>query len=411
MSIRRRFFLTALFVPTLTTAVGIDGGAVFQIAASESLGLDSRAVGIAFGLGVLSIPMQLWAARMPLWRARRNLQVFLGITSVLCAALAVLLAMARPGDRLAVGALVVTVVAEINLSVLYATSWQPLVSFALTPQDRQRLNSRGNAAAGLLKALAALVFGALVLSGRIAFYAVAAAAAVALAFTLRRLPVPDRPAARATTSARVPASMKPLYVAVGIVAAGAWPLFVTYVDDVLWPTVNLGLIAAVQVTGSLLAAALWRATTADVTARARLAAGISAAATVAVAALRVPVDTAAEEAVVFVSLATAAAATTVVMISLMELAHRAIDAQTSVRSMTIYDVVASSSMQAGLLVAGFLVAASEASEGATGPDAYRVYLVAMAAVTLVVLSRLRRSNHGRPRPGRPPTGRLADGAQ
>lgn len=396
MRVQRRFFLTALLMPTLTAAVGIDGGAVFQIAAVENLGLDARVVGIAFGLGVLSVPVQLLAARMPLWRARRNIQLFLGITAVQCAVLALLLATAGPGDRIAVVALVVTVLAEISLSVLYATAWHPLLSFALTPVERQRLNSRGFAASGLLKAGAALLFGAVVLGGRVAYFVVAAAVAVGLAYVLRHVPAPERPPpSTAKSSTRIPDAARPLYVVVGLTAAGAWPLFIVYVDNVLWPTINLGLVAAVQLAGSLLAAAFWKTTTGEVQGRARWAAAASAACAFALATIDAPVGRPVEQLVFFVSLAGAAAATSTVFMTVMELAHRVIDPETSVRAMTLYDVAASTSMQTGLLVAGFLVAASD--DGGGRADLYRLYLVAVAALTLLALTRL-----GRRRPARPP---------
>ncbi len=87
----------ALLGPVLGSALGIDGGAIFQIFATEDLGLSPTAIGIAFGLGVLSVPVQIWAARMPLWRARRNLQTFLVIAAVQAWILAVLVATGTTG--------------------------------------------------------------------------------------------------------------------------------------------------------------------------------------------------------------------------------------------------------------------------------------------------------------------------
>jgi hypothetical protein len=407
VKVERRLFVVAVLLPTLTSAIGIDAGAIFQIAALENLGLTPRALGIAFGLGIVSVPVQLWAAHMPLRRARANLRLYAALVAVMCAVMAVLVAVLHVGDRLAVLALVVTVVAEITLSVLYATSWQPLVSFTLTSEGRQRLNARGGAAAGGLKAAAALLVGAVAGRARAGFFALFAAVAVGLMVLLGRVPAPDHaepdPSAGATQRTPIPDAMKPLYLTVGLVAAGAWPLFIVYVDNVLWPAINLGLVAAVQLTGSLLAAALWRSTAADVGARARWGSAASALAVVSLATLPAPVSSAAEQLVFFAALATAAAATTTVFLTLMELSHRVIDARTAVRSMTVYDVVASTSMQAGLLAGGFLVAASHGGRF----DAYRVYLVAMAAAALAVVSR---ATSAPPGPVPPPAGRAESGA-
>lgn len=406
MRTRTRFAVAALLMPAISSSVGVDGGAVFQIAAVENLGLDAEVVGIAFGLGVLSVPVQLLAARMPLWRARRNLRLFVVVTAVECAVLAALLVTVRPGDRLAYAALVVAVLAEINVSVLFATSWQPLLGVSLAGTDRQVLASRVGAVSGLVRAGAALLFGALLLGGRVAYFAVSAAAAAAVAVVLGGVAPPDRPPPDEHDAPRapVPPGMRPLYVAIGLTAAGAWPLFVVYVDDVLWPDVNLGLVAAVQLAGSLLAAALWRATTADVAHRARWAAVASLAAAASLAALPAPVDGAVEQMVFFASLTTAAAATSMMMLTVMELAHRAIDPATSVRAMTVYDVVASTSMQVGLLAAGFLVAASAGAERA---DPYRLYLVALALITLVVTARLSPPRRGRRRAAAPGDGAVS----
>lgn len=397
MSTRRRLFLIAILLPTATSSLGVDGGAIFQIAATENLGLSSRAVGIGFGLGILSVPVQLWAARLPLWRARRNLQIYTALVAAQCVALAVLVAALDKGDRLGVLALGITVLAEINVSVLYATTWQPLLAFTLTPEERQGLQSRGGAASGLFKAGTAFVFGAVGQWARVAFYALAGGVGAALVLVLRGVPAPERPppAEAPAPRAPLPAGIRPLYLAIGLTASGAtWPLFIVFVDKELWPTINLGLVAAVQVTGSLLASALWRTTTGGVGVRMRWAAFVSTTAAALLAAIPGTVDSAVEEAAFFAAAAGAAASTTIVFLSLIELAHRLIDAHTAVRSMTILDVVASTSMQAGLLTAGFLISA--------GSMPYRVYLVVMSAAGLAVITRLVTSTGEPPSPAPPP---------
>lgn len=380
MKTRTRLLIAALLAPTATKALGVDGGAIFQIAATENLGLSPRAVGIGMGLGVLSVPIQIWAARLPLSRAKRNLQLYFLLVAAQCAVMAVLVAAVDNGSRLAVLALAVTVLAEINVSVLFATTWQPLLAFTLTPQERQGIQSRGSAASGLVNAASALLFGAVGRAVRVVFYAVAAAVTAGLAAVVDPVPAPAGPAAataddadddNAAAAHDTPAAKAPPFAAIGIAAAGlTWPLFIVFVDQVLWPDINLGLVAAVQVSGGLLASALWRTTTADVGMRARLAGAGSLAAAIGIALIPGRIDNPTEEAVFFACAAGAAAATTIVFLSLIELAHRAIDEHTAVRAMTIYDVVASTSMQAGLLAAGFLISA--------GSMPYRVYLVVMA---------------------------------
>lgn len=388
---RRPFWAAALALPTINSAVGIDGGAIFQILATENLGIGSRALGIAFGMGILSVPVQLWAARLPLWRARRNLQLHMLLTGIQVSVLAALVAALGPGDPFVLAALAVTVLGEINVSVLYATTWQPLLSYGLAPLDRQRLSSRGAALSGLSKAAAAVVFGAGGTGVRVAMLVLFAAGAAVLAVAIRRIPVPDRPppadpAKPSAGRSRVPAGMRPLYIAVGLNAAGTWPLFLVYTSKVLWPTVNLGVLAALQLLGSLTAAASWRATHGEVGNRGRWAAFVALAAAVLLAAVPAPVAGGMEKAAVLVAAVAASAALTIVFFTIMELAHRVIDEHTSVRSMTIYDVVASSSMQGGLLASGFLIALS--SDHHWSVDPYKAYLVVIAAGVFAVFAKL-----------------------
>src|SRR5215213_2800753 len=88
----RQFLPIILLMPTLKSAIGIDGGAVFQLLAIEDLRLSPTQIGVAFGLGVLSLPVQVWAARIPLSRARRNLRIFLILSAAQAWLLAALVA-------------------------------------------------------------------------------------------------------------------------------------------------------------------------------------------------------------------------------------------------------------------------------------------------------------------------------
>ncbi|MEO7398843.1 MAG: hypothetical protein ABIW84_09790, partial [Ilumatobacteraceae bacterium] len=106
----RRFIPVTIALPVLGSALGIDGGAIFQIFASEDLGLSATAIGTAFGLGVVSLPVQVLAARMPLRWALRNLQAFLVVAAAQTWVLAVLVATGSASSFAGV-ALAVTVLA------------------------------------------------------------------------------------------------------------------------------------------------------------------------------------------------------------------------------------------------------------------------------------------------------------
>jgi len=160
-----RFVPMALTKPALAAALGIDGGAIFQILAVEDLGLSPAAIGTAFGLGLMSLPLQLWAGRMPLRLARRNLQIFLVLAAIQSALLAWLLAVGATGG-LAAMALVVTVTAEVAISVLFATAWQPLLSTRVRSRDRQRINAGWTALGRGLLAGLLVVFSAADVAGR-----------------------------------------------------------------------------------------------------------------------------------------------------------------------------------------------------------------------------------------------------
>ena len=55
---------------------------IFQILAVENLGLSPAAIGTAFGLGLISLPFQLLAGRIPLRLAKRNVQIFLVLAAI-----------------------------------------------------------------------------------------------------------------------------------------------------------------------------------------------------------------------------------------------------------------------------------------------------------------------------------------
>ncbi|WP_091462975.1 hypothetical protein [Micromonospora inyonensis] len=388
-----RFFAVALTMPTLGSALGLDGGAIFQIAAVEDLGLDPRTIGLAFAMGMLSVPIQVLAARLPLWRAGRNLQLFLLVAAVECAVLAVLVGLDVVGGGFALIALAVTVTAEVNLSVLYAPSWQPLLNYGLTSQERQRVNSWGRAAGGLIVAGAVLLYGSGGPVLRTAMFAVIGAVALLLAVAARGIPAPDRPVERDLDASvlgnrpKLSPTMRRIYLILAVAGlATAWPLFLVYADKVLWPGANLGMLGAVQLGGALLAAASWRSSHTDLGRYAWQAGLVLLTATVALAVVRAPVDGTTEQVITVAALAVASAANLTILLAMLERAHRDVDETTSVRAMTLLDVVASTSIQVGLFVGGLLVSFS--IDRADWPlDPYRIWLVAgTAAVAMGLVS-------------------------
>ena len=389
----RRFLPVTLLTPVLGAALGIDGGALFQILAVENLQLSPAAIGTAFGLGLLSLPVQLWAARLPLHRARRNVQLFLWITAAQGLVLAALLASGATGVW-ASTALVVTVTAEIAVSVLFATAWQPLLSARARSDDRQRLNTFWPAVARGLLAGTLVVFSASNATGRTLVLVVLAVAAAVAAVLLRHVDeaaAPTEPAATpdatlGDTQARasgIPVPMRWILASFALLNVGALPLWLVYLDEVAWPTANLGLVAAVQTLASVAALLAWRTTDGPLHRRANVGVLPVLLGSLALLVVDGAVDTGAERATVFILTAAMAGGATYTRVALLEAAHRTVDADSSVRSFTYLDVVASSALQLGLFAGGLLVTASSVS---AGPDAFVLFVVVttVAATATVV---------------------------
>jgi hypothetical protein len=382
-----RYIPATILGPLVGASLGIDGGPIFQILAVENLGLSAAAIGLAFGLGAVSLPIQLYASRIPIERARSNLQIFLVLAALQAWVLAVLVGIGATGG-LATVALGITVTAEISLSVLYATAWQPLLASGLDTYGRQRLNSTWPAVARGVLAGAVVLFAALDSSGRSAFLTVVGALAVATAIGLNAIDAP-RPAppaaATTTTSSASPTALAPATrIALVVFAAvnlGAVPLWLVYLDQVLWPTANLGAIAAVQTVASMAALLAWRSTAGDVTRRALVASIATLAAAAGIALIDGPVGSGAEQSVVVAATALVAAGTTTVRIAMLEAAHRVVRPANTVRAFTLIDVVASTSLQVGLLVSGLLITAST-DAGAGLADPYRAFVVVTSAATI-----------------------------
>jgi hypothetical protein len=386
----RRYIPATILAPLVGASLGVDGGPIFQILAIENLGLSATAIGIAFGLGVASLPIQLYASRIPIERARRNVQIFLALAAVQAWLLALLVGVGATGGFATV-ALGVTITAEISVSVLYATAWQPLLASGVDTHGRQQLNSTWPAIARGILAGALVLFAALDSGGRSLFLVVIGALAIATALGLNSIdppaPAPSN-AAESTTSTRSAKSATALAPASRIVLVvfaainiGAIPLWLVYLNKVLWPTANLGAIAAVQTVASMAALLAWKSTDGDVTRRALIAAVATLAAAASIATLDSPVGSDAQQAILVAATAAMAGGATTARIAMLEATHRVVTPANTVRAFTLLDVVASTSLQAGLLISGFLITASANPETSL-TDPYRAFVVITTATTV-----------------------------
>ena len=399
------FIPGTVFLRTLLAAVGVDGGPIFQILAMENLGLTPRQLGVAFGVGVVSLPLQIAAARLPLRYARRNARLFFVMLSMQCFVLSGLLAAGASGT-MAMVALVVTVIGEIGVSVLHAPSWQPLIAVSLSGVQRQRLNSLWPAVARGVLAGCLVLFTSWNVRGRSVVLGVCGLSALISAACLSALPSPAAPrtvpekskgtlgnaprimSGRTRSSPFTLARDLPwgLLTAAGAVNLAALPLWLGYLKTSLYPHADLGRVGAVQTIASLAALLAWRATDGDLTYRGRLAASALVVAGAVTLLLAGPVDTVLEAATVYGITVVSAFSTTVINVVILEELHRRTPSGATVKTFTMLDVVESTSLQIGLFVAGFLI-----DPATTVP--YRVFLLctsAAAAVTTFTLPPNRR---------------------
>ncbi len=398
----RRLIPVTLFLPLFGASLGVDGGPIFQIFAIENLELSPTVIGIAFGFGVVSVPIQLYASRIPLHRARRNAQLFLLIAAVQAWVLALLVGFGVTGP-LASTALAITVTAEIALSVLFATAWQPLLSYSLDTAARQRLNATWPAMArGLLAALLVL-FAALGGEGRAVFLAVVGLVALGCALGLGGVADPPREAESATAAraakggARLSSATRSVLVVLAAVNVGALPLWLVYLDTVLWPSANLGLIAGIQTAASMVALLALRPTDDDVSGRALVAAAALLAAVLTISFVGDTVDGQVSQVLVFAATAVIGAAGSTVRVAMLETAHRSVNTENSVRAFTVLDVVASTSLQLGLLVSGFLIAASAGNTWLIDP--YMGFVLIGSVGAVIAVGRTRTAASVRPKAG------------
>ena len=387
---RFSYFAFVVLLPLLGASLAVNGSAVFQIIAIEELGLTSRQVGLAVGLGAISIPFQVWATRVPLSLAHRNLRVYVFAMSAMSLVMAWLIT--GPGSTTFVVAsvMVIAVLAELAVSVLFATSFQPLLSTTVDPQFRQQLNAQGRAAGGLLAIGFVIVVGWASTNGRVGILIGLAVMGAMLTPAISKLRRPD-PGSELESSPRDQSATEPnlrwIFVAIGISVIPAWPFFVTYAADAFWPEANLGLIGAALVIGGLGAAALWRPAVSGLLRRARIGAIALLFCALALVPLNAPLTGAANEAAAFGILIAATASGAVVRMSLLEMAHARSDASTSVAVLTRLDVIGSTCMQLGFLAAGFLIELSVDSRWTADP--FQLSLIGGGALLVAAISQIR----------------------
>jgi hypothetical protein len=394
----RRFIPATLLAPLVAASLGVDGGPIFQILAIENLGLSATAIGIAFGLGVASLPVQIYAARIRIERARRNMLLFLVLAAMQAWVLALLVGVGATGGVAAI-ALAVTITAEISVSVLFATAWQPLLSTGVGTVGRQQLNSTWSAAARGVLAGALVLFAALNSGGRAMFLVAVGALAIATAVGLNAVDSPNQAprndaATPASTRPRKPATAlapatRVVLVVFAAINVGAAPLWLVYLDAVLWPTANLGVIAAAQTVAAMATLLAWKSTDGEVTGRALAAAVVTLAAVGSIVALDGPIRSGIEQALTVTATVAMAGGVTIMRLAMLEATHRVVTPANTVRAFTLLDVVASTSLQAGLLVSGFLITAStDTSTWFTDP--YRAFILATTAISIPAILWFRR---------------------
>lgn len=385
-----RFVPAALSKPALAAALGIDGGAIFQILAVENLGLSPAAIGIAFGIGLVSLPLQLWAARMPLRFARRNVQIFFVVAAIQCVVLAWLVAIGATGGITAT-ALVVTVTAEIGISVLFVTAWQPLLSTRVLSRDRQRINAAWTALGKGLLAGLLIVFSAAETVGRSLLLFALALVAIGVAVNFGRVIVtdPDNPTPRTspanTRPPRVTPAMRWILGSFAALNLGALPLWLVYLSEVMWPTVNLGAIGAIQTIAVVAALLAWRTTQGQLGRRAMVGALLVLAGSIALFWVGKVAENTSERISVVVVTVVMTFGMMYSSLALLEMAHRLVESQQGVvRMFTILDVIDSSSLQLGLFGGGVLVTLSIQTQTWTP---YVAFVVVMSVLAVAAVGR------------------------
>lgn len=385
-----RFAPVALTKPMLAAALGIDGGAIFQILAVENLGLSPAAIGTAFGLGLMSLPLQLWARRMPLRLARRNLQIFLVLAAIQGALLAWLLAVGATGGHAAT-ALVVTVTAEVAISVFFATAWQPLLSTRARSRDRQRINAGWTAVGRGLLAGLLVVFSAANAAGRSVLLVALSLVAIGVTANLGRITVAEvnTPASPTSHSNARPQLLTPAmqWILSSLIAInlGALPLWLVYLSQIMWPTADLGAIGAIQATAVVAALLAWRTTEGDVGRRAMVGVLLVLLGSVALLGVGKSAESSGEHAAVVAVTVAMTFGMMYASLALLEMAHRLVGEQDGVvRTFTLIDVVDSSSLQMGLLIGGLLVTLSVR---ATTWAPYVAFVVTMSILATAAVAR------------------------
>jgi hypothetical protein len=335
---------------------------------------------------------KLWATQIPLRLARRHLTMYVAVMSALCALMAWLIGTPISPSFVIVTAVLIAVSAEVAVSVLWATSWQPALSSSVTPRFRQWLNAQARAANGLISIVIVVIIGSLGDAGRTTALVLIGLTGMAMLPVVRGLPIlvdgsNGQHSALTSDSQMVSVARsgpRALYGAMALAAIPAWPFFITYAATSFWPSVNIGLIGAMVTVGPLLTAMAWRPTT-RLLARAQAGTTILLCCALALSVIPRPVSGMASAIAVIVVVVVAGASGAAIRLSLLEVAHSLSTFQNSVRVLTMVDVVGSTSSQLGFLAAGYLIGLSTDSTWLVDP--FNLSLIAMPTMLLVVLTR------------------------
>ncbi len=302
----------------------------------------------------------------------------MGVMSLVAA---VVVALAEPGSLVAQTVLPLSILAELSVSVLFATSMQPLIGYTLSSSQRQNLLGRTSAVSGTI--IFALVFvvgqvGPLLQTGLLT---VMGLTSLALGWSLRVLPPPPSPAEGEPEAISTKPTRSRILIYLMFVGSGlaGLPLVLTYVALVMWPTGNLGVVGAALAVGVIVPSALWR----DVGQRLNvvLVTAAIAVATSVITFVSLPNPIGLDSwpvAVMLMVAVSAVASLSVFRIAAMEYVHRQVDQSNLLRVMTLIDVVGSTSAQLGLFAAGVLIEATRSGRVIVDSfelDPYRLWLI------------------------------------
>lgn len=141
----------------------------------------------------------------------------------------------------------------------------------------------------------------------------------------------------------------------------------------------------------------WRSTDSDVTRRALATAIVTLVAASSIVVLDRPVESQAQQGLVVAATVAMTGGVTITRLAMLEATHGVVTRANTVRAFTMLDVVASISLQAGLFISGFLIAAS-ATTDTWLTDPYRAFLLISTAASIPTILWFQRISAANPAP-------------